>query len=99
MTNDLDALLSAPFAEVADDGFSATVARRALAQSEQRRLFEYLVILVAVGACLIVFALTVPGNSIETLVAVLENSRPVAIAFAALVLTASFARLVVDRRE
>ena len=45
MTDDLDALLSQPLPTVADDGFSAAVARRARASNERRKLLDQLVLL------------------------------------------------------
>ena len=103
MTANLDALLSQPLASVADDGFSASVARRALALQERDKLLDQLVLIVTAAAILLALPLGHIVAAIETVTAGLENFLPVtiaiAIAIAALVLTASFARLVVDRPE
>jgi hypothetical protein len=99
MTTDLDALLSKPLASVADDGFSVAVARRALAAQERDKLLDQLVLIVT--ATIILFALPLShfAAAIETVTVNLGSLLPVTIAVAALVLTASFARLVVDRPE
>jgi hypothetical protein len=97
MTADLDALLSKPLASVADDGFSAAVARRALAQEERHKLLDQLILLVTAAIILAALPLGQIVAAIETVTVNLGNLLPVTIAFAALVLTASFARHVVDR--
>ena len=99
MTADLDALLSKPLASVADDGFSASVARRALALQERDKLLEQLVLIVTAAIILAALPLDRIMAAIETVTVGLGNLLPVTIAFAALVLTASFTRLVVDRPE
>ena len=96
MTVDLDDLLSAPLAPVEDSGFSARVALRTRIQAERRNLLEGLVLLVGAGIFLAFAPLSTIGGAIEKVTFDLGNSLPVAIAFAALVLTASFAR---DRPE
>jgi hypothetical protein len=99
MTADLDALLSKPLASLADDGFSASVARRALALQERDKLLDQLVLIVTAAIILLALPLGHVMAAIETVTVGLESFLPVTIAFAALVLTASFARLVVDRPE
>ena len=97
MTTGLDALLSKPLASVADDGFSASVARRALKLQERDKLLDQLVLIVTAGVILFALPLGRIMAAIETVTVNLGNLLPVAIALAALVLTASFARHVVDR--
>ncbi|HEY7977509.1 MAG TPA: hypothetical protein VID67_04890 [Rhizomicrobium sp.] len=99
MTADLDALLSKPLASVTDDGFSASVARRALALQERDKLLDQLVLIVTAAIILAALPLDRIMAAIETVTVGLGNLLPVTIAIAALVLTASFARLVVDRPE
>lgn len=99
MTRDLDALLSQPLAEVADDGFSAAVAHRALREEERHKLLDQLVLLLTGAAILVALPLGHFGAAIETVTVSLGNSRPVGLAFAALVLTIAFVRGVVDRVE
>jgi hypothetical protein len=99
MTGDLDTLLSRPLPMVADDGFSAAVARRALAASERRKLLDQLALLLAGSAILAALPLDRLAAAIETVTWRLGNSFPVALAFAALVLTTAFVRGVVDRVE
>jgi hypothetical protein len=99
MTANLDALLAQPLASVADDGFSAAVARRALAREERHKLLDQLVLLVTAAIILAALPLGRFLAAIETVTGNLGSLLPVTIAFAALVLTASFARLVVDRPE
>ena len=99
MTADLDALLSKPLASVADDGLSASVARRALALQERDKLLDQLVLIVTAAAILLALPLGHIVAAIETVTVGLENLLPITIAIAALVLTASFTRLVVDRPE
>ena len=96
---DLDALLSEQLASVADDGFSASVARRALALQERDKLLDQLVLIVTAGFILLALPMDRIVAAIETVTVGLGNLLPVTIAIAALVLTASFARLVVDRPE
>ncbi|MBS0273063.1 MAG: hypothetical protein JSR55_01405 [Proteobacteria bacterium] len=97
MTADLDTLLCQPLAPVADSGFSASVARRALALQERDKLLDQLVLLVTMAIVLLTLPLGHIVAAIETVTVNLGNLLPVAIA--ALVLTASFARLAVDRPE
>jgi len=99
MTADLDALLSKPLAAVADDGFSASVAYRVLKLQERDKLLDQLVLLVTAGIILLALPLGRLMAAIETVTVNLGNLLPVTVAIAALVLTASFARLVVDRPE
>lgn len=99
MTTDLDALLSKPLASVADDGFSASVAHRALALQERDKLLDQLVLIVTAAVILLALPLGRLMAAIETVTVHLGNLLPVTIALAALVVTASFARLVVDRPE
>lgn len=99
MTAGLDALLSKPLASVADGGFSASVARRALALQERDKLLDQLILIVTVGIILAALPLGRLMAAIETVTVGLGDLLPVTIAFAAVVLTASFARLVVDRPE
>jgi hypothetical protein len=99
MTADLDALLSKPLASLADDGFSAAVARRALALQERDKLLDQLVLIVTASIILFALPLSHLVAAIETVTIGLGNLLPVTIALAALVVTASFARLVVDRPE
>ena len=96
---DLDTLLSEPLASVADDGFSASVARRALALQERDKLLDQLVLIVTAAFILLALPIDRIVAAIETVTVGLGNLLPVTIAIAALVLTASFARLVVDRPE
>jgi hypothetical protein len=99
MTRDLDALLSQPLPDVADDGFSAAVALRALREVERNKLLDQLVLLVAGATVLAALPLAHFGAAIETVTVSLGNSVPVGLAFAALVLTTAFVRGVVDRVE
>jgi hypothetical protein len=99
MTAELDALLSKPLASVADDGFSASVARRALALQERDKLLDQLVLIVTAAIILATLPLSHLEAAIETVTVGPGSLLPVTIAFAAVVLTASFARLVVDRPE
>ena len=99
MMADLDTLLSEPLAAVADDGFSASVARRALALQERDKLLDQLILIVTAGFILLALPMDRIVAAIETVTVGLGNLLPVTIAIAALVLTASFARLVVDRPE
>ena len=99
MTADLDALLSLSLPPVADDGFSVAVARRALALIERDKLLDRLVLLVIAGVVLLALPLTSMEAAIETVTLSLGDLLPVTIALAAMVLSASFARLVVDRPE
>ena len=94
MTADLDDLLRRPLAEIADDGFSAAVARRALARQERDKLLDSLVLLLTAAIILMALPLARIVAAIETVTLGLGNSLPVAIAFAALALTAVFARRV-----
>lgn len=97
MTTDLDALLSKPLAPVADGGFSASVAYRALKLQERDKLLDQLVLIVTAAVIMLALPLGSLAAAIETVTVNLGNLLPVTIAFAALVLTASFARHVVDR--
>jgi len=99
MTTDLDTLLSKPLASVVDDGFSASVAQRALKLEERDKLLDQLVLIVTAGVILFALPLGRIMAAIETVTVHLGNLLPVTVAIAALVLTASFARLVVDRPE
>jgi len=99
MTNDLDALLSRPLPVVADDGFSVSVALRALREGERNKLLDQLVLLLTGTVVLAALPLTYFGATIERVTVSLGNSAPVALAFAALVLTTAFVRGVVDRVE
>ena len=99
MTRYLDALLSQPLSEVADDGFSAAVAARALHEAERHKLLDQLVLLLTGGVILAALPLGRFGAAIETVTVSLGNSIPVGLAFAALVLTTAFVRGVVDRVE
>ena len=99
MTADLDTLLASPLAPVADDGFSAAVARRALALETRHKLLDSLALLAAGLAVLAALPLPALRTAIETVTLDLGNSQPVAFACAALVLTGVFARWVVDRPE
>ena len=99
MTADLDALLSKPLASVADDKFSISVARRALALQERDKLLDQLVLIVTAAVILFALPLGHLAAAIETVTVSLGNLLPVTVAIAALVLTASFTRLVVDRPE
>lgn len=94
---DLDMLLARPLPTVADDGFSASVARRALALETRRKLLDQLVLLAVAAVVLLSLPLTKIGDAIEKITFDLGNSAPIAIAFAALVLTALFAQRVMDR--
>jgi len=84
---------------VADDGFSAAVARRARASNERRKLLDKLVLLATAAIIFAALPLDRILTAIETVTVGLGDLLPVTIVFAALVLTASFARLVVDRPE
>lgn len=99
MTRDLDALLSQPLPPVADNGFSAAVALRALHEAERNKLLDELVLLLTGGVVLATLPLAHFGAAIETVTVSLGNSLPVGLAFAALVLTTAFVRGVVDRVE
>ncbi|HEY2032521.1 MAG TPA: hypothetical protein VGH02_02410 [Rhizomicrobium sp.] len=99
MTDNLDTLLSQPLPSVADDGFSAAVARRALALNERHKLLDQLVLLAVAGVVLAALPLASISAAIETVTLSLGDLLPVAVAFGALMLTASFTRLVVDRPE
>ncbi|MBS0277678.1 MAG: hypothetical protein JSR81_08645 [Proteobacteria bacterium] len=97
--DDLDALLSRPLPAVADDGFSAAVARRALQEMERHKLLDQAVLLLTGAIILAALPLTHLMAAIETVTLRLGNAYPVALAFAALVLTLAFMRGVIDRVE
>jgi hypothetical protein len=100
---DLDTLLSAPLAPVDDAGFSARVIQRIEQQQaaarERREIMEWAGLLIATAIFFAVAPLVSLTRGIETLTFSLSNSFPIAIALAALVLTATFARNVVDRAD
>ena len=96
---DLDTLLAAPLPPVADDGFSAAVALRALHEVERNKLLDQLVLLLTAAFILAALPLARLGAAIETVTVSLGNSIPVGLAVAALVLTTAFVRSVVDRVE
>ena len=101
--HDLDTLLSAPLTPVDDDGFAArTMYRIAQEQAvlrERREIIEWSALLLAA----VIFLAAVPLSSmlpaIETLTVKVGNSFPVAVTLAALILTATFTRFVVDRQD
>lgn len=99
MTGDLDTLLGVPLPNIADDGFSAAVARRALALDGRRKLLDQLVLLITVTIVLLALPLGSLGAAIERVTLDLGNSAPIGVAFAALVLSALYMRRVVDRVE
>jgi O-antigen/teichoic acid export membrane protein len=99
MTGDLDTLLAQPLRDVADGGFSAAVARRALALETRRKLLDQLVLLITVTIILLALPLVSLGAAIERVTFDLGNSAPIGVAFAALVLSALFMQRVDDRVE
>lgn len=99
MTEDLDNLLSRPLPAVADGGFSAAVALRARHEVERHKLLDQLALLFTGAVILAALPLTHLMAAIEIVTLRLGNSAPVALAFAALVLTTAFVRGVVDRVE
>lgn len=101
--NDLDALLSAPLTPVDDNGFAArTMYRIAQEQAvlrERREIIEWSALLLAATVFLAFVPLGVFVHAIETLTVKVGNSFPVAVTLAALILTATFTRFVVDRAD
>ncbi len=100
---DLDTLLSAPLAPVDDAGFSAHVMHRVMQQQavtrQHRQIIEWTGLLVAAAIFLAIVPFASLTRAIETLTVNLSSSSPVAFALAALVLTTTFARNVVDRAD
>jgi hypothetical protein len=98
---DLDTLLSAPLEPADDAGFSSYVMQQvALQQASMRRrraIIEWSAVLVAAVIFLTIAPFASLTHAIEALTLNLSNSFPVAVAFAALLLTTIFARDVVDR--
>jgi hypothetical protein len=99
MTDNLDSLLSQPLPPVTDAGFSNAVALRALHEMERSKLLDQLILLATGAVVLATLPLAHLGAAIETVTMSLGNSTPVALAVAALVLTAAFMRGGVDRVE
>jgi hypothetical protein len=101
--NDLDTLLSAPLTLVADDGFAARtayrIAQEQAAVRERREIVEWGALLIAAVIFLAAAPIASILRAIETLTLSVGNSFPVAIALAALILTATFTRFVVDRAD
>jgi hypothetical protein len=83
----LDALLSRPLAEVADDGFSARVALAASAEEKRRAWWAWAAPALAACAVAPFLPLKEFGDTVMQMTPALANSGAVALAAAALVLT------------
>jgi hypothetical protein len=90
---DLDAVLAMPLPVLDDCGFSAAVTARIAAAQEFRTRLVLLGLAAVAGMLLIFIPLSGLDAAIETVAVNLGSSLPVAIAFAVLVLSNSFARL------
>jgi hypothetical protein len=103
MQNDLDTLLCAPLASVDDAGFSARIAsqiaQRYAVTRRRREILEWIGLPLASVIFIALVPLASVMHTIETLTLNVGNSLPVAIALAALILTAAFTQSVVDRPD
>ena len=92
----LDRLLSAPLAAVADDGFSARVTARMAAAGASQTSFETALFVAAAGALLIVLSMAGLPEWLQRVSLSLANSLPLAVAAFALALTALYTRVLAD---
>jgi hypothetical protein len=90
---DLDTLLAAPPADVADDGFSSRVMTRAMTAQERRGWLTMLVPVLALCALVPFLPLDEFTHAILRLTPVIANSAAISLALAVLILT-----FMVDQR-
>jgi ribosomal protein L2 len=88
---------------VGDDGFAARttyrIAQEQAAVRERREIIEWSALLLGAAVFLAFIPLGSIVHAIEALTVKVGNSFPVAVALAALILTATFTRFVVDRAD
>ncbi|HUJ46480.1 MAG TPA: hypothetical protein VLV55_05055 [Rhizomicrobium sp.] len=97
MTDRLDDLLSAPLADVADDGFSARVMSRIGQERRRDEWITYAAIGVAALPALLFVPLPAIATEVSRLAPLLASAAPLAGAAALLTLTLSFEKLIQDR--
>lgn len=87
MTDALDALLSAPLAEPADNGFSARVALGILDAQERRAGWYTIFYAIAVSAVLAVLPFTEFAPAVTRVLSLLMQSQPLVIGFGVIALS------------
>ncbi|HEY4115447.1 MAG TPA: hypothetical protein VGM17_15430 [Rhizomicrobium sp.] len=87
MTGALDALLSAPLAEPADNGFSARVALTILDREERRAGWHVIFYAIAISAVLAVLPFTDFAPALMNVLSLLMHSQPVVVGLGVIALS------------
>jgi hypothetical protein len=87
MTDALDALLSAPLAEPADNGFSARVALAILDRQERRAGWHVIVYAIAISAVLAVMPFTDFAPTLMNVLSLLMHSQPLVVGLGVIALS------------